>query len=152
MQARKKRGKKHWLINYIDTKAKCRHLKNLPVKRLYGGCLSEFIDWRYLLYNQSCWYFRLSFVNCCPSNLLSASTLPPSSFLCVKVQYIQTACGWQGVGVLSPVADHILQEFNTLYPTKFTTYKIARPPQTKTLEWRGPQTDKHLLQSPSSIF
>ena len=32
------------LINYIDTKAKCRHLKNLPVKGLCGRTLSEFID------------------------------------------------------------------------------------------------------------
>jgi hypothetical protein len=30
---------------------------------------------------------------------------------------------------LSPVGDHILQEFNTLYPTRFRTYKIARPTQ-----------------------
>jgi hypothetical protein len=27
-------------------------------------------------------------------------------------------------------------------------YKIALPPQTKTQEGRGPQTDKHLPQSP----
>ncbi len=44
---------------------------------------------------------------------------------CVKVQYIQTVCGWEGVGVLSSVGDHILQEFNTLYLTIFRTYKIA---------------------------
>ncbi len=37
----------HWLINYIDTKAKCRHLKNWHVKGLRGRCLSEFINWRY---------------------------------------------------------------------------------------------------------
>jgi hypothetical protein len=29
----------HGLINYIDTKAKCRNLKNVPVKRLCGRCL-----------------------------------------------------------------------------------------------------------------
>ncbi len=52
------------LINYIDTKA------NWPVKGLCGKCLSEFIDWRY---SQSCWYFRPSFVNCFPFNLLSGS-------------------------------------------------------------------------------
>jgi hypothetical protein len=34
----------HGLINYMDTKAKCRHLKNLTVKGLCGWCLSEFID------------------------------------------------------------------------------------------------------------
>ncbi len=30
----------HLLINYTDTKAKCLHLKNLPVKGLCGRCLS----------------------------------------------------------------------------------------------------------------
>ncbi len=57
-------------IDYIDIKAKCYHLKNLPVKGLCGRCLSEFADWRY---SQSCWYFRPSFVNCCSSSLLSGS-------------------------------------------------------------------------------
>ncbi len=53
----------HVLINYKDTKTKC---------RLYR-CLIEFIDRRY---SQSCWYFRPSFVNHCPSNLLSYSPSP----------------------------------------------------------------------------
>ena len=85
------------------------------------------IDWRY---SQSCWYFRPSFVNCCPSNLLSGSTLLPPS-LCQST-VIQTVCGWEGEGVLSSVGDHILQEFNILYLTRFRNYKIARPSQTKT--------------------
>ncbi len=75
----------HGLLNYIDTKAKCRHLKNGPVKGVCSRCLSEFIDWRY---SRSCWYFRPSFVNCCTYNLLSGSTLPPPPLPCVKVQYI----------------------------------------------------------------
>jgi hypothetical protein len=58
----------HGLINYIDTKAKCCHLKNWPVKGLCG--------WRY---SRSFWYFRSSFENCCPSNLLSKFNPPPSS-------------------------------------------------------------------------
>jgi hypothetical protein len=48
----------------------------------------------------------------------------------------------KGVGVLSPVGDHILQVFNTLYLTRLRIYEIARKPQTKTSEGRGPQTDK----------
>ncbi len=40
----------HWLITYKDTKAKCRHEKNLPVKGLCVRCLSDFIDW---IYSQS---------------------------------------------------------------------------------------------------
>jgi hypothetical protein len=59
------------IINYIDTKAKCHHLKKLTLLRDFAA---EFIDWRY---SQSGWYFRPSFVNCFPSPLLSGSTLPP---------------------------------------------------------------------------
>jgi hypothetical protein len=72
----------HGLINYIDTKEKCCHIKNWPVKRLCGRCLSDFIHWRY---SQSCRYFRPCFANCCPSNLLSVSTLPPSPLPCVNI-------------------------------------------------------------------
>ncbi len=57
---------------------------------------------------------------------------PPAPLPCVKVQYTQTVCGWEGVGELSLIEDHILQEFKTLYLTRFRTYKIARPPQLKT--------------------
>jgi hypothetical protein len=32
---------------------------------------------------------------------------------------------------MSCVVDHILQEFNNLFLTRFRTYKIATPPQTK---------------------
>ncbi len=38
--------------------------------------------------------------------------------------------GW-GWGVLSCVVDHIVQEFNTLFRTRFKIYKIDIPPQTK---------------------
>ncbi len=51
-----------------------------------------------------------------PFNLLSGfnSPPPPSLCKCVKVQYIGTDAVWLGGGeVLSPVGDHILQEFNT---------------------------------------
>ncbi len=67
------------VINFINTKANC-----WPVKGRYGRCLSEFRDWRY---SQSCWYFRPSCVNCCPSNLLSGSTTPPPPQL-LKSHYI----------------------------------------------------------------
>jgi hypothetical protein len=50
-------------------------------------------------------------------------TPPPS--------HVQTVCGWEGVGVLSCVGDHILQKVNTWFLTRFRTYKIATPPQTK---------------------
>jgi hypothetical protein len=73
----------------------------------------------------------------CPSNLLFGSPPPPPP-PCVKLHKV---CDWQGVGVSSPLGDHIL------YLTRFRTYKIVRLPQTKNEEERGPQTDKHLPQS-----
>jgi hypothetical protein len=42
------------LIDYIDTKAKFRHLKKLTCKGTLQQVLSEFKDWRD---SQSCWYF-----------------------------------------------------------------------------------------------
>jgi len=41
--------------------------------------------------------------------------------------------------LLGRVGDHILQEFSTLYVTRFRTYKIAYPPppQDKNLEGEG---------------
>ena len=88
-----------------------------------GRCLLELIDRRY---SQSCLYFRPNFVNYCPSNLYSDSP-PHPTFPCVKVQYIQTVCGWDGGwgGVLRCIGEHILQEFNTVYLTTFSTYKTV---------------------------
>jgi hypothetical protein len=107
----------HGLINYKDTISKC---------RLYWF-LIEFTDWRY---SQSCWYFRPSFVKYCPANPLSNSSPTSSPFQSQStVQCIQTLCVWERVRVLSPLGDHILLEFNTLFPTRFRTYIIALPPQ-----------------------
>ncbi len=100
---------RHGLIHFKDTKTKC---------HLYR-CLIEFIDWRY---SQSCWYFRPSFVSYCPSNLLSGS--PPSQ----STEYTDSVWLGEGWGVLSCAGDHNLQNFNTLYLTRFRTYKIALPP------------------------
>jgi hypothetical protein len=129
----------HRLINYKDTKTKCRHLKKVTCE---GTSRQVFI--RVYRHSQSCWYFRPSFVNYCPSNLLSSSPFLPFP---VSKYSIYRQCV-AGKGVLSCVGDHILQELKTLYLTRFRTYKIARPPQTKTLGDRGPQTDKNLPQLP----
>ncbi len=65
---------------------------NWPVKGLCGRCFIRV----YRPDSQSCWYFRPSFVNWCPSNLLSGSPplLPP--FPVSKYKYIQKKCGWEG--------------------------------------------------------
>ncbi len=48
-------------------------------------------------------------------------------------QYIQKMCSWGGGwwGVLNCDVDHILQKFYTPFLTRFRTYKIISPPQTK---------------------
>ncbi len=129
------------LINYKDT-TKC---------RIYW-CLIEFIDWRY---SHSCWYFRTSFVNNCPSNLLSGSPPPPK----VKVQYIQTVCGWEGVGpggaLLSCAGDHI-PPYRSLplcfWPDSEPTTLLHYTTPNKNLGGEGAQTDKHLPLSPFRLI
>ncbi len=64
-------------------------------------------------------------------------------FLCVPS--IQCVAG--GGGVLGFVGDHILQDFYNLYGTRFTFYKIAYPPQEKSLrgEWDSDKSIARLL-------
>ncbi len=86
----------------------CRHLKKLARKGAFGRCLLEFREWRY---SQSCWYFRPSFVNYCPSNLLFGwppPSVPPS--LCQSTVYYTDSVWLGGAGRcwLSPVGGQIL--------------------------------------------
>jgi hypothetical protein len=62
-------------------------------------------------------------------HLLSDLLPPPPPSQCT-VQYAESVWLWGG-GVLKCTMDHILQEFYTLFLTRFRTYKIASPPQTK---------------------
>ncbi len=61
-----------------------------------------------------------------PSPARSSFTLmtecTPESSGCYSVYSVVSL---EGVGVLSPVGDYILQEFNTLYLTRFRAYKIG---------------------------
>jgi hypothetical protein len=50
--------------------------------------------------------FSIPLVNCCPSTF-SLTSPTPSPLPKVDVQYIQTVCGWGGVGVLSCVVQTI---------------------------------------------
>jgi hypothetical protein len=56
---------------------------------------------------------------------LTSFPIPPLP----NVQYIQTVCDCGGV--LKCTVDNILQEFYTLFLTRFRTYKIASPSLTK---------------------
>jgi hypothetical protein len=53
----------------------------------------------------------------CSLPLYLLSDLPPLPKL--NVQYIRTVCSCGGVGVLNCTVDHILQEFYTLFLTRF---------------------------------
>jgi hypothetical protein len=67
-------------------------------------------------------------VYCCPSTF--SLTSPPSQTKFTV--YSDNVWLWGGGGeVLSFAVDHILQEFYTLLLTRFRTYKIASPPQSK---------------------
>jgi hypothetical protein len=104
--------------------------------------LKNFMNWRYI---QSRLVFSTQLVNCCPHGrrnytcvllpLYLLSDLPPPAPTLPKlnVQYMQTVCGCGGGrwGVLNCAVDHILQEFYTLFLTRFRTCKIASPPPTK---------------------
>ncbi len=74
-------------------------------------------------------------VYCCPSILYLLSDLlppPPLPKPMYSILYTDSVLLWGGgVGVLKCTVDHILQEFYTLFLTRFRTYKIASPPPTK---------------------
>jgi hypothetical protein len=75
----------HGLVNYIDNKAKCRHLKKFTC---IGTLRQVFIRVYKLLIRSLMLVFRPSFVNCFPSDLLSGSSLPPPPLPCVNKYYI----------------------------------------------------------------
>ncbi len=94
----------HVLINNTDTKAKCRHLKKWHLKGLCGRCLSKFIDRRY---SQSCWYFRPSFVNCCPLPFSLSQLYPFPMWISIKYTvYKYTVCKGGGVWGSRPQTDN----------------------------------------------
>ncbi len=92
-------------------------------------CLPDFIDWRYI---HSCellppWTRDYT---CVLLPLYLLSDFPPS-----QTKYtVYTDSVWlregRGGG-LNCAVHHILQEFYTLFLTRFRTYQIASPPQTK---------------------
>jgi hypothetical protein len=95
--------------------------------------------------------FSTSFVNYCPTNLLSGSPTPPlpnQSQSTVYTDSVWLGRGGGGGGCCVYVGDHILQELNAQFLTRFRNYKIALPPQTKPRRIGGSRTDKLLPQSP----
>jgi hypothetical protein len=75
------------------------------------------------------WYFRLQLLPLYLLSDLPPRPSPPSQSK--HTVYADSLWLWGAGGVLSCVIDHILQKFNTLFLTRFRTYKIATPPHTK---------------------
>ncbi len=100
-----------------------------PKCRLYC-CLIEFIDWRY---SQPYWYFRpllWTDVAICTFSL----TPPPLPSQSKRTEYTDSVWLWGvgGGGVFSCVVDHILQEFNTLFLTRFNQQNCYTIPNKNT--------------------
>ncbi len=94
----------HWLINYIDTKANC-----CRKKLTWKGTLRQSLQtWDTVSHG---WYFRPSFVNCCPSNLLSGSSLPPFP-VCISIQCTRIQCV-RGEGIWGQRRGRGLRQINT---------------------------------------
>ncbi len=112
-------GVDHGLINYKDTKAKCRHLKNWPVKGLHGRCFLEFIDTvsHVRIFDSALWTIALAPLT------FSLVYLPTFPLACVKVQFKQTVSGW-GCWVL----------FETIFCRSLTLCVCPDPEPTKLLD------------------
>ncbi len=135
-------------MNYKDTKPYMSAFLSVDLLTDFAAlCLTDFIDWRYIL---SWFVFLTKLVNCCPHGRRNYTLLvyccpstvpslwPPSVSPPMYSIYRQCVTvgvrGWGGGGVggvLKCTVDHILQEFYTLFLTRFRTYKIASPPLTK---------------------
>jgi hypothetical protein len=77
------------------------------------------------------WRKELYLFTVAPLLYLFSDLLPLAPPPLPNVQYMQTVCdcGGRGAGgMLNCAVDHILQEFYTLFLTRFRIYKIATPP------------------------
>ena len=101
-------------------------------------CLTDFIDWKYIhsfvgIFDPACellppWTKELYLCIVAPLSSLGPpplDLLPPSQTKCTV--YTESVC-LRGGGWLNCAVDHILQEFYTLFLTRFRTYQIASPP------------------------
>ncbi len=89
-------------------------------------------------------HFRPSFANYCSSNLLSSSPTPP---LPPFPKSTYTVCGWEGMGVLSWLESKFCRSLSLCFWPDSEPTKLQHHPKKKSRKG-GPQTDKHLPQSP----
>jgi hypothetical protein len=132
-------------MNYEDTKPYMLAFLSADLLTDFAAfCLTDFIDWRYIhswfvFFDPACdllppWTKELYLCTVVPLLYLLSDLLPPRPL--PNVQYIVyrqcVTVGWGLGGVeMYCTVDHILQEFYTQFLTRFRTYKIASPPQTK---------------------
>jgi hypothetical protein len=130
-------------MNYKDTKPYMSAFLSVDLLTEFAAfCLTDFIDWRYI---HSWFVFSTQLVNCCPpwtkelygtcvllplycTFFLISSPLPPFPMYSLYRQCV--TCGGM-MGGVEMYCGTYLQEFYTLFLTRFKTYKIASPPQTK---------------------
>ncbi len=126
----------HGRMNYKDTKRYVDFSFSWPVNRICGILFNRFYRMEIhslmvCIFGPACelllpWMKEL-YGTCVLLPLYCTFSLTSSPL--PNVQFIQTVCDlW---GVLKCTVDHIPQEFYTLFLTRFRTYKIASPPQTK---------------------
>ncbi len=135
--------RRHGRMNYKDTKTYMSAFLSVDLLTDFAAfCLTDFIDRRYI---NSWFVFLTQLVNwtvapmdegtilvyCCPSTVLS-DLLPPSQFtVCIYRQFVTCGEGGGWGGGCWDVLWTIFCRRITLSLTRFRTYKIASPPQTK---------------------
>ncbi len=129
----------HGLIIFKDTKTKCRLYWGLQI----GDTVSHVG-----IFDAYCELLPSTF------SVTSPTQLPPSQ----SQNTVYTDSVWLrgevvgGGGVLSFFGDHILQEFNTLYLTRYRTYKIALPPQQNPRRGGGLRQINTCRKVPKQVF
>ncbi len=113
----------HGLINYKDTKTKCRHLKKLTCK---GTLRQVFIRVHIPEIQSVILVSRPSFVNYCPFNLLSGSPPPPFP-VSTYSKYRQWIAGRRR-GCWRPYSARVLHSVSDQIHNLRVLYRNARPP------------------------
>jgi hypothetical protein len=127
----------HGRMNYKDTKPYLSAFLSVDLLTDFAAfCSTDFIDWRYI---HSWFVFSTHLLSCFPhgrSNYtcvllplygtFSLPSPPPPSQCTVHADSV-----WLWGGGFKCIVDHILQEFYSPFLTRFRTFKVASPPQTK---------------------
>ncbi len=125
----------HGRMNYKDTKPYMSAFLSVDLLTDFAAfCLTDFIDWRYIhswfeFFDRACellppWKKEQLYFTCILLSLYCtfSLTFPPSPLSQSTVYTDSVWLGGGGWGVLKCTVDRILQEFCTLFLTRFRTY------------------------------